>query len=270
MKLQLAILLAAAATATAGDLDSILTPLAYAPGKAATQAAGIDSTSTGGPSVVTGQGSVQIGQKAITDALEREFAARYSVEGDLHIELNQPWTPLETRNSKDWTLSITQAPSGGLAPNSIVSFQIESGGKILGSWREGIKAKLLAPVWVATRRLERGSALDSSVCALKTVDTLAGNSAGHLPPTTDLSAYEVAQGLTEGQPLTQRDVSLRPLVRKNQLVDVLVSEGPLQISMKGIALSTAGAGEMVSVRNIDSKKDFRAQVVSLNTVQVRF
>jgi flagella basal body P-ring formation protein FlgA len=40
--------------------------------------------------------------------------------------------------------------------------------------------------------------------------------------------------------------------------------------MKGIALSTAGAGEMVSVRNIDSKKDFRAQVVSLNTVQVRF
>lgn len=267
MKAALAILLASAA-AHAGDLDSILTPLAYAPAKSPAQSASADSD--GGPSVVTGQGGdYQIGQKAVLGALQRELAARYQAEGDLHIEFSQPWSPVGVRNAKDWNLAITQAPAGGLSQVFPVSFRIEAGGKVLGSYRENLNAKLLAPVWTATRRLDRGTPLDASSCTLKTIDTLAAG-APYLPPTADLSVYEASQTLQEGQPVTARDVSLRPLVRKNQLVDVIVNEGSLQISMKGIALGTAGAGEMVSVRNIDSKKDFQAQVVSPNTVQVRF
>lgn len=267
MKAALAIILASAA-AHAGDLDSILTPLAYAPTKSPAQIAAADSD--GGPAVVTGQGgNFQIGQKAVIDALQRELSARYAIEGDLHIEFSQPWSPVEVRNAKDWKLTITQAPAAGPSQVFPVTFQIEAGGKAVGSYRESLKAKLLAPVWVAARRLDRGNPLDSSSCTLKTVDILAAGSS-HLPPTADLSVYEASQTVQEGQPLTARDVSLRPLVRKNQLVDVIVNEGALQISMKGIALGTGGAGEMVSVRNIDSKKDFQAQVVSPNTVQVRF
>ena len=62
----------------------------------------------------------------------------------------------------------------------------------------------------------------------------------------------------------------KTIPRKNQLVDVLVSDGALNITMKGLALGTAGAGEMVSVRNPDSRKDFQAKVVGINTVQVKF
>jgi len=51
---------------------------------------------------------------------------------------------------------------------------------------------------------------------------------------------------------------------------VIVSEGSLNITMKGLALGTAGAGEMVSIRNPDSRKDFQAKVVGINTVQVKF
>jgi flagella basal body P-ring formation protein FlgA len=59
-------------------------------------------------------------------------------------------------------------------------------------------------------------------------------------------------------------------VRKGQLIDVVVAEGALNISMKGIALGNGGAGENVSVRNIDSRKEFSARVVRPNTVQVKF
>lgn len=269
MKLAAAILIAAsAATARAGDLEAILTPLAYAPAKSHGHTASADSAH-GTPSVVTGQGNFQIGSRDIVEALQRELLARYALEGDLHIELSQPWTPLDVRGAKTWNLNLTQTPVGGLSPNSQVTFEIEAGGKVLGSWRETLKSKLLAPVWVATRRLDRGQPLDTSSCTLKTVDTLS-TPGPLLPPATDLSIYHAAQTIPEGHTLSRRDIALRPLVRKNQLVDVIVNEGALQISMKGIALSTGGAGEIVSIRNLDSKKDFQAQVVSPNTVQVRF
>jgi flagella basal body P-ring formation protein FlgA len=40
--------------------------------------------------------------------------------------------------------------------------------------------------------------------------------------------------------------------------------------MKAMALADGGVGETIIVRNIDSKKDFQAQVVGSNTVQVKF
>jgi flagella basal body P-ring formation protein FlgA len=150
-----------------------------------------------------------------------------------------------------------------------VRFHIESGGNQVGSWQEILRASLWRPVWVATRRLDRGATPDASSCGLKNIDTLAEN-LSYVPADTDLSIYEMAQGVGQDRPLTSRDLSLRPLVRKNQLVDVIVSEGSLNITMKGLALGTAGAGEMVGIRNPDSRKDFQAKVVGINTVQVKF
>jgi flagella basal body P-ring formation protein FlgA len=80
----------------------------------------------------------------------------------------------------------------------------------------------------------------------------------------------MAQTVSQERPLSWRDIALRPLVRKGQLVDVVVAEGGMNISMKGISLGNGGAGEMVSVRNLDSRKEFSAKVINLNTVQVKF
>ena len=65
-------------------------------------------------------------------------------------------------------------------------------------------------------------------------------------------------------------VTVMVMGKTGQLVDVVVAEGALSISMKGISLGNGGAGEMVSVRNIDSRKEFSAKVININTVQVKF
>ena len=270
MNLFSAILLPVAAVASlqAADLGGITAPLANAPTNpmAATfQKAEAPTT----PSVVTVPGVVSIGERELVDALQRELTARYSLEGDLKLSLAQEWKALEIRNRRDWKLIIDQAPLGGLSSRPQVRFHIESGGNHIGSWQETLRASLWRPVWVATRRLDRGATPDASSCGLKNIDTLAEN-LSYVPADTDLSIYEMAQGVGQDRPLTSRDLSLRPLVRKNQLVDVIVSEGSLNITMKGLALGTAGAGEMVSIRNPDSRKDFQAKVVGINTVQVKF
>jgi flagella basal body P-ring formation protein FlgA len=258
---------AAVASLQAADLGGITAPLANAPVNPV--AATFQKSEPAAPAVVTSLGMVTIGEREIVDALQRELTARYSLEGDLKLSLSQDWKPLELRNGRDWKLVIDQAPLGGLSSRSQVRFHIESGGNQVGSWQELLRASLWRPVWVATRRLDRGASPDASSCGLKNIDTLAEN-LSYVPADADLSIYEMAQGVGQDRPLTSRDLSLRPLVRKNQLVDVIVSEGSLNITMKGLALGTAGAGEMVGIRNPDSRKDFQAKVVGINTVQVKF
>ncbi len=259
--------IAAAACLQAAELGGITAPLAHAPTNPLS--ATFQNAQGSAPSVVTSVGTVTVGEREVLDALQRELSARYSLEGDLKLSLSQAWKPIEIRNGRDWKLFIDQAPQGGLSSRPQVRFHIESAGKEIGSWQESLRASLWRPVWVATRRLDRGATPDASSCALKNMDTLAEN-LSFVSADTDLSIYEVAQGVGQDRPLTSRDLSLRPLVRKNQLVDVLVSDGALNITMKGLALGTAGAGEMVSVRNPDSRKDFQAKVVGINTVQVKF
>ncbi len=273
MKLPTAILVpfAAAALLQASDTGDILTPLAYAPSNspAAVFSDQPAASPSAPPAVVTSMGEATIGEDAVLEELRLELTARFSPRGDLKISFVQPWQPVEVRNGREWKLVLEGVPKDGLSSTSRIRFSIESDGKKLGTWQTEIRAELFEPVWVATRRLDRGESLDSSVAALKEVDVLAARR-DYLTSETDFGFYEVAQTIAADQPITRKDVSLRRLVRRGREVDVVVNQGALNISMKGIALNDGGAGETVTVRNKDSKRDFQAMVVGDNTVQVKF
>ena len=78
------------------------------------------------------------------------------------------------------------------------------------------------------------------------------------------------RGVNSGRVVTWRDVARRPLVRKGDVVEVSATEGNLSITMKAIALQSGAQGEAVTLRNLESRKDFTAFVVDENRVQVRF
>jgi flagella basal body P-ring formation protein FlgA len=257
-----------AVAAHAGDLGGITTPLAHAPSSPLAKAFETSRVAPA-PAVVTSLGTVVIGPDQVLDALTRELTARTGTEGELQLSFAQPWKNIEVRNDKDWRVVLEEVPGGFVSPSMQLVFRIEVSGQVVGTWRETVNAKLFRPVWVSLRRLDRGERLDSSVCALKRIDTLS-QKLPYVPADADLSIYEMAQSLGQERPLTEQDIKLRPLVRKGDFVDVVVSEGPMSIAMKGIALGTAGAGETVGVRNRDSRKDFQARVIGPNTVQVHF
>jgi flagella basal body P-ring formation protein FlgA len=54
------------------------------------------------------------------------------------------------------------------------------------------------------------------------------------------------------------------------MVEVSAAEGGLTISMKAMALQSGAQGEAVTLRNLESRKDFTAFVIDENRVQVRF
>ena len=76
--------------------------------------------------------------------------------------------------------------------------------------------------------------------------------------------------MVEGRPLTCKDIALAPMVRKGAVVEVVAGDGNLSISMKGLAMGTGGMGDSITIRNLDTRKDFQARVVNRNSVRVAF
>ena len=246
----------------AGELGGILVPLESKPS--------VPNLKLGGGRVAAPDRSGgQIEEKDLVAVLERELSAQMGLTGDLRLSLTRGWPVLRLGQDDRWDLRIVQLPPGGLTPTFLIRFQIESGGRVLGDWQMMLRAQLWKPVWVTERRLERGQALDSGACVQQAVDVLRERQS-FVPAETDLSLYELVQMVGQERPLTWRDIALRPLVRKGQIVDVTFKDGGMNIAMKAMAMSSGGAGDAVVVRNMDSRKDFTARVLRPNTVQVSF
>jgi len=91
-----------------------------------------------------------------------------------------------------------------------------------------------------------------------------------LPATVGDHSYIFARAIPAGRPLTWHDVARRPLVRKGDLVEVKAVDGSLVVVLKALALENGARGDTVTVRNLDSRKEFPALVTDENHVQIRF
>jgi flagella basal body P-ring formation protein FlgA len=109
---------------------------------------------------------------------------------------------------------------------------------------------------------------DPADLEIRRVDFLRDRDA--LPATVGDAGFMFARTVQPNRLLTWRDVTRRPLVRKGDVVEVAAIDGLLQVTMKGLAMENGAQGDTVTIRNPDSKKDFAAQVISENHVQIRF
>jgi flagella basal body P-ring formation protein FlgA len=149
------------------------------------------------------------------------------------------------------------------------TLRVVSDGKIVGEWPMQVRVELWQDVWVSTQRIDRGMVLESGLLSQKRLDVLRE----FVTPLTvdqDLQGFEVNQTVQSGRPITRREIVEKTVVKKGQLVDAVASEGGLNIRMRAMAMEAGPAGAVIRVRNIDSQKEFVAQVLNENQVQVRF
>ena len=240
-----------------GQLDQLLAPAASAPESPARTPA----KNTGAPAYV-------LGADAFVAEIEKELSARLSLNGELKLTLAQPWKALKLPAS-DFAVVISETPSSGIAGTFIVHAKVTSGGELVSDFQVSLRAQLWQEVWTAASRLERGQPLDRSLLTTTKVDVLREHQP-QLLADTDPSTLEVAQTVGASRPLTKRDVIERPLVRRGQVVEVVAQQGLLAISMKGLALESGARGELIKLRNLESRREFSAQILNENKVQVHF
>lgn len=209
---------------------------------------------------------VPFAQDAFVSTLTRELASHFNLEGDLQLELLRAWAPPQTL-ARDWQVIITEYPSIATAA-MLLRCRILADGEPSADLTVTLRAALWRDAWAARQPLPHNATFDPSMLEVRRVDLLRDRDA--LPAAVGDSSYMFARAVHAGRIVTWRDIARRPLVKKGDMVEVNAAEGSLIISMKALALQNGAHGEAVTLRNLESRKDFTAFVIDENRVQVRF
>lgn len=258
------VLLAAISASAAGQIDSLLVPIAP-PGVAGNADV---------PNVAPGRGPIAVeshtvlGAEAFVAELEKELAARLSLKGDLKLSLTRAWQPLPMP-AEDFSITITEMPANGLNGLISIRVKISSGRRVIEETQVFVTAQLWQDAWVATNRLDRGQALAADLLSLQKVDVLRERFP-LVSAESDPVALDLVTSVAAGRPLMRRDVTGRPVVRKGQLVEVVAQQGLIAISMKALALESGAAGDLIKLRNLESRREIHAEIINESKVQIRF
>ena len=198
--------------------------------------------------------------------LTAQIAEHYRLSGELQLELLRNWTPPATPASA-WQMQVVDLPAT-LVPQNIVRVRLVANEHSLGEWSLPLRVRLWADGLVTRQPVGRGAQLESGLFDVRRTDFLRDKDA--VPADRPLAALTVSRNLSGGTLLAWRDLVPRPLVQKGETVDVVVSEGSLNITMKALALQSGALGETVLVRNPESHRDFSAVVTAENQIRVSF
>ncbi|RXK52945.1 flagellar basal body P-ring formation protein FlgA [Oleiharenicola lentus] len=205
-------------------------------------------------------------QDAFVSSLTRELTAHFNLEGDLQLELLRVWTPPQLV-ARDWQVIITEYPSVA-ASAMLLRCRILADGNPATEATITLRASHWRDAWVARQPLTHGATFDPALLEARRVDLFRDRDA--LPAAVGDQTFIFARAVNSGRTVTWRDIARRPLVKKGDMVEVSAAEGTLSITMKALALQSGAQGEAVTLRNLESRKDFTAFVVDENRVQVRF
>ncbi|MFA6545372.1 MAG: flagellar basal body P-ring formation chaperone FlgA, partial [Limisphaerales bacterium] len=136
-----------------------------------------------------------------------------------------------------------------------------------GQWQVPVQARLWRDVLVAGSSLSRGQGLATADVHPERRDTLTLREFIVALPGS-LDAYELAESLSAGRELTGRSLRARPVIFRGKVVDAVAADSTLHISVKVEALEDGAPGQTIRVRNMQSKREFRAKIQNEATVHV--
>jgi flagella basal body P-ring formation protein FlgA len=188
--------------------------------------------------------------------------------GDLEIRFNRPWKSLVVPDDA-LAVKVTEIPNSGVSPSFICRFELMAGDQLVGTYQQPMSAKIWKEIYVAQSNLSRGQALREAEVGLEKRDIV--NNRDYLTSLPLDDPYvEVRENVPAGSQITARHLRLRAIIKRGRLVDAIAQDAALTISVKAEALEDGVPGQMVRVRNIRSKKEFKGKVQDEQTVVVVF
>lgn len=122
-------------------------------------------------------------------------------------------------------------------------------------------------VLVANRFLRRNSILGAADFRAERRE-LSALPGGYETDPKQLIGKQLRQALMAGMVISPRAVKIPPAVRQGETVTLIAGQSGMQVTSSGIALSDAGIGERVRVRNETSKRVIQGTVVEQGRVEV--
>ncbi len=132
-----------------------------------------------------------------------------------------------------------------------------------------VEVEAFGPVVVARRSLARGATIAADDVAVEERD-VTGLGAAVLRDVHDAVGKEAHVALAPGMPVTMQAVAKPVLVRRGDLVTVVVETPGMRLSLPADALEAGPAGARVRAVNKTSKQEISGNVVDRGTILVRY
>ncbi len=210
--------------------------------------------------------AVPLAQDQFLAALNQDLSAHFNLTGELTLDLIRPWTP-PAQSAVSWSVVVTEYPTVA-GSSMLVRCRVLADGVVAAESTLLLRAALWRDAWVSRAPLSIGATFDPTQLDTRRVDLFRERDA--LPADVGDRTFIYTRALTASRLLSWRDIGRRPLVRKGEMVEVAAIDGAMLITLKGLAMENGAQGDTVTIRNLESKRDIHAQVVSENRVQVRF
>ena len=198
--------------------------------------------------------------------LNHELATHFSTEGELQLELQRPWlNPAPSASA--WTLTVLEFPAQ-IATSVLVRVRLETAANKPMELTLPLHLQLWRDAYVSREPLVRDGEFDTGSLDVRRVDSLQEHDAVY--GGTVNGSYTFSRPVPAGRLLAWRDLAKRSLVRKGDVVEVQAVDGFLTVTMKALAMQSGANGEMVTVRNIETRRDIHARIIGERLVEVRF
>ncbi len=164
-------------------------------------------------------------------------------------------------------IKLKDLPGTGLRSRIMLKYELHVDGLLIQTESIPVEIQMMKEVLVSKRRVNRGEPILLDDLSLEIRDVL-GLREPPVDPSSDLSVYEIQYTLMQGKILTERNIRMRPVVDRGDIVTGWLKRGLLQINLKVEVMEEAAPGQLVRVRNIKSKKYLRGIVYDENSVLI--
>jgi flagella basal body P-ring formation protein FlgA len=199
----------------------------------------------------------------LTAVLQKEYVKN---QGELELHLTRPWVKPQVPDEV-LTLKVGEMPARGVSPNFVAAFELWDGKERIGNWQVPIQAAVWRDIPVAHSTLQRGEALKDADITMERSDVLVQRDAFMNFPTTDES-LELTESISEGHPVLNRSVRIRPTILRGQMVDAVFQDGSLGISLVVETLEDGVLGQTVRVRNPKTRREIHGKVENEKTIRI--
>ena len=199
----------------------------------------------------------------LTAVLQRDYVRD---RGELELQLARPW-PVTPVPDEALELKVIDAPVAGVSPNFIARFELHAGVEKVGRWQTSLKGKIWREIWVTAGPLKRGQLLGAADLVRERRDVLAQpdflvNLPGEEAP------VELVDNLAAGAPVYLRAIRPRPIMHRGDLVQALIEDGAMSVSLKVEVLEEGAFGQAIRVRNPLTRRELRGKVQNEQTILV--
>jgi flagella basal body P-ring formation protein FlgA len=202
-------------------------------------------------------------KQMLTSVLQSEHVRE---RGELELRFIRPFAAIQAPDEA-LQLKVIDLPNAGVSPQFIARCELRAGDELIANLQINVNAKIWRDIWIARSQLLRGQPMHNADIGTERRDVLAFKD-GLVNLPTDLSSYDIGENVPAGAILTTRAFKQRPIIRRGKTIDALIQDGTLQIAVKVEALEDGLPGQIVRVRNIKSRREFRGKVQDEETVAV--